>query len=103
MQEIAVNIGDQYLGTGAHFLKQTTGVGMLVSVLLNNAIAIAGVVLIFLLIYAGSRMQSNWENPEAIKEGQKTITYSLLGFVVVVAAYLLIKIIESSTGVVILN
>lgn len=103
MNELAINIGDKYLGNDPHFLKQVTGLGQLVSILLNNAITVAGVILIFLLIYAGSRMQSNWEDPEAIKEGQKTITYSLLGFVVVVAAYFLIKIIESSTGVAILN
>jgi hypothetical protein len=103
MNKIAVNIGDQYLGTGGHFLKQTTGLGQLVSILLNNAITIAGVILIFMIIYAGNRMQANADNIEAAKEGQQIITYSIIGFIIVVAAYFLIKIIEASTGVAILN
>jgi preprotein translocase subunit YajC len=103
MKEISLDIGNQYLGSTGHFLYTPTGMGKLVSILVSNSITIAGVVLIFLLIYGGRQMQSNWENPEAVKEGQKIITYSLLGFIIVVAAYFLIKIIESSTGVAILN
>jgi len=102
MKNLSFNIGDQFLGEG-HFLSQTTGVGTLISTLYSNAIVIAGIILVFLLIYAGSKIQQKWENPEAVKEGQKIITYSLLGFVLIIAAWFLIRVLEGSTGTVILN
>ena len=99
MNQIALSLEQAYLNTTGSYLGNTTGVGRLVSVLVANSITIAGIILIFLIIYAGNKIQSNWENVDAIKEGQKTITYALLGFVIVVAAYLLVRIVETSTGV----
>lgn len=103
MEKIAFNLGDEFLGPGAHFLKQLTGVGTLASVLLSNAIMVAGIVLIFLIIFAGIQMISGSGDPQKMNQAKQVITAGILGFILVVAAFFIVRLVESSLGISILQ
>ncbi len=102
MNNIAVNIGDQLLGPG-HFLTSLGGVGKLVTALSSDAMIIAGVILIFIIIIAGISMISASGDAQQYAKAQTMLTTGITGFVLVVAAWFIIKIIELVTGVHILT
>ncbi len=105
MKNLAViDIGQKFLGTG-HPLTQLEGVGKLVSLFLNIAFVVAGVVLLVFFVIAGISLISSAgsSSPEKLEKGKKTVTSALIGFIVVFAAYWIVKLIEQITGVQILG
>jgi len=94
-----INIGEKFLGNG-HFLTNLTGVGQLVTMLIQISLTIAGVVLLILMMAGGISLiaGSNNGNPEAAERGKKTITSAAIGFAVVFAAYWIVQLLESLTG-----
>lgn len=103
MDKVAVDIGQTFFGTSGHFLSQLTDLGHLVSILLNNAIVVAGIILLFLIVIAGFNMVSGGGSPEKIEQSKAIITYGIIGFIIVVAAFLIIRVIETMTGTKILG
>jgi len=103
MKEIAqgINIGQQFnspIGT-------TVGLGGLVSIILSNALVIAGIILVFLLVFGGVSViaSAGRDNPEGAAKGKQAVTAALVGFIIIFAAYWIIQIIEQLTGVDIFN
>lgn len=93
MDKIAqVPIG-QSLGVPT-FLQSLTGVGRLVSVLLNNAIIVAGVIFLILIIVAGYNMLTAAGNTQKYQQAMQIITTAVIGFILVIAAYLIVRLIE---------
>lgn len=101
MQEIAMNIGDAF---GSRF-GQDLGLADLVSIILSNAVILAGVVLFFLFLIGGFMMitGAGQSDPEKAAKGQKAVTAAVIGFIIVFASYWIIMIIEKLTGFNILN
>lgn len=77
----------------------------LITLILRNSITFASIILVALLIFGGITFIINAGNGDAKKadQGKKTITASIIGFAIVIFAYLIIKIIETITGLHILN
>ncbi|MCJ7805261.1 hypothetical protein MUP46_01315 [Patescibacteria group bacterium] len=82
-------------------LGQTKTIGDIVSLVLSNALVIAGVILLFLLVAGGIGMiaGAGSDNPEQLANGRKAITAAIIGFIIVFAAYWIIRLIESIIGV----
>ncbi len=78
---------------------------VLVNLILNNALTIASVLLLVLLIFGGISLilGAGASDPKKTQQGQKTVTSALIGFLVVFLAYFIIQIIEVVTGLKILN
>ena len=98
-----INIGEKFLGKD-HFLvksKDLTGVGTLTSIIISNALVIAGVIVLFFFIAGGIGMISGAgkDNPEKAEKSKKTITSAVIGFVVIFAAYWIVQIIGKITGI----
>jgi hypothetical protein len=76
-----------------------------VSIFLSNAIVIAGVIMIFLLIFGGISiiMGAGQDNPETAARGKQAATTAVIGFILIFAAYWIIQIIEFMTGLEILR
>lgn len=87
------------------FKPPFTTFGSLVSVLLANAYILAGVVLLFLLIFGGFSiiMGAGAGNPEQAAKGKRAVTWAIVGAVVIFASFWIIQLIEVITGVKILN
>lgn len=81
------------------------GLGDLVSIILSNAVAIAGLIMVFLLVFGGIMIISGAgsDNPERAAKGKQAVTAALLGFIIIFVSYWIIQIIEYATGVAILN
>jgi hypothetical protein len=81
------------------------GLGYFVSVILSNAVAIAGVILLFLLIFGGISimMGSGSGNKDDVAKGKKAVTAAIAGFLIIFCAYWIIRIVELITGFDILN
>ncbi|OGD83783.1 hypothetical protein A2165_01205 [Candidatus Curtissbacteria bacterium RBG_13_40_7] len=101
--EIAFSLRDAFFGSTIPPLTELTDLGTLVSVLLSNAISIAGVVLVFLFILAGFVMVTGSGDPQRLEQGKKIITYGIIGFIVVFVSYYIVLLIETSLGIHILQ
>lgn len=95
---------------GAPFLNKDPeqgikGVGSLVSVILSNVYILAGVVLLILFLWAGFKMIQSAGTRDAQKaaEAKNTLTYAIIGFLIIFASYWIIQIIEKITGLKILG
>ncbi len=101
MEQLAVNIGESF---GSPF-GQEKGIGDLVSAIISNALVIAGIILVFIFVFGGISMiaGAGQDNPERAAKGKQAATSALLGFIIIFAAYWIIRIIESITGLNILN
>jgi len=101
MEKIAVNIGQEF---GSPF-GQEYGLADLISVILSNAMVIAGIILLFLLIFGGISMimGAGQDNPEQAAKGKQAATAAVIGFIIIFAAYWIIQIVENITGLDILK
>ncbi len=81
------------------------GIGGIISILLQNIYVLAGIVLFILLIVGGLGfiIGAGGDNPEQAKRGKQAITAALIGFAIIFCSYWIIKIIETLTGINILN
>jgi hypothetical protein len=100
-----VNIRDRF------FLHNPSQFGFsdtnsLISVILKNAIVVAGVLLLLIIIYAGYQLiilGGQYNPPERVARAKSLITYGLIGFLLVVAAYFILQIVSTITGVNFMN
>ena len=91
-------------GTGSNIGAIYGNPGTLINIILKNIYSIVGLVLIGLLIYGGFVIiMGAGEDQKKIAQGQQLITQALIGFVIVIASYLIVKLIETLTGFSILN
>ncbi len=73
--------------------------GDIVSQFLNYAIVIAGIAMFALLILGGFDLLTSSGNPEGIKKGTNKIIYALAGFILVMATYFILQIVELIFGI----
>ncbi len=103
MNKIAIGIGDKFnspwgKGPGG-------GLADLVSVILSNAIVIAGIAVLFLAVGGGIAVISGGaqDRPERAAQGRQAVTSAIIGFIIIFAAYWIIEIISILVGFDILN
>jgi Type IV secretion system pilin len=78
-----------------------TGIGGLVTVFLNAAFALSGLILLFFFIMGGIGMISSagQSDPQKAEQAKKTITSAIIGFVIVFTSYWIVKLIGSLLGI----
>ena len=83
----------------------TKGFGDFVSVVLSNAVAIAGIIMFILILVGGIGVikGAGSNDPQSVEKGKKTLTAAIIGFAVVFTSYWIMLIIERITGLQILN
>jgi hypothetical protein len=106
----AFNIGDQVIlndnkATLSTAWGQGDGIGKIISIILQYSISIASIIFVALLIFGGITFIINAGNSDQKKSAQskQTITSALIGFIIVIFAYLIILVIQKFTGLPILN
>jgi len=104
MQKLSVDIGDTFLGAG-HKLQNPGNISKYVSAIIGGAISLAGIVFLFLLIAGGFSMimGAGKSDPQSLEKGKKAVISALIGFIVVISAYWIVKLIESITGLVLIG
>ncbi len=100
-----VNIGTGYR-LGNNPISSVFGsLGDFVSHLLNPVYVIAGVIMMFLLIFGGISViiGAGKQDSGQVEKGQKAITAAVIGFIIIVGSFFIIQLIEVITGVQILR
>jgi hypothetical protein len=97
VDKIAVDIG----GTFGSRIGVNVELSTLVSNVVQAAIAIAGVAMLFLFVAGGLGIiaGAGKNDPQATAKGKQAVTYALYGFFVIFTSYWVIRIIEEITGV----
>lgn len=62
----------------------------------------AGIFLLFIIIFAGYQIIGAGGNPQKLQGAAKYLTFGIIGFLLVFAAFFIIRIIEAMTGLAIL-
>lgn len=99
MREIAqVQVGQDV------FKTPFTNFGQLVSVLLGNIYVIAGIVLFFIIVFAGFGILSSAGSgdKQKVAQGKQAFTAVIIGFLIIFMSYWIIQLIERITGLKIL-
>lgn len=100
MNAFAVNLGQEY-GVSTKF----SSFGSFLSTIIFNIYGLAGIILLFLLIFGGASViiGAGGGDSDKTQKGAKAIGGAVVGFVIIFAAYWIVQIIETITGVKIFN
>ena len=63
-----------------------------------SILGLAGIVLFIMLLMGGFKYLTSGGNPESTASAQKTITYAIIGIVLIALSYLILVIIQTITG-----
>jgi hypothetical protein len=83
----------------AQFWELETVFGNIVQAVL----AFAGIVLFIMLLIGGFKYLTAGGDPKSVESAQKTLTYAVIGLVLIALAYLILKFISVFTGADVLN
>jgi hypothetical protein len=78
-----------------------TGVGGIVSLFLNAAFILSGLILLFFFLLGGIGMiaSSGESDPQKSEQAKKTVTSAVVGFVIVFVSYWIVKLIGQLLGI----
>jgi hypothetical protein len=79
-------------------LDDSFGLGTIISKSLAFIMPMAGIILLFVLISGGYDYMMSQGNPDKIKSGQAKITSGIIGFVLLIASYLITRLIAYIFG-----
>jgi len=102
---IAYDISTLPLGTGKNISQTYGSISPLISSIIRNSIVLASIILLALLIFGGITFIINAGNGDSKKaeQGKSAITNAIIGFIIVLFAFIIIQIIQVITGLNILN
>lgn len=80
--------------TGGGVTGGSSGVGIF-----GAALGLSGIALFVMLLSGGFKYITSGGDPKAAQAAQQTITYALLGLIVIVSSVLILRVIETFTGV----
>lgn len=64
----------------------------------NIALAFVGVIIFAMFVYGGVLYITSGGNDEKIQKGKQTLTYAVIGLIIVVLSYALISVVVNSLG-----
>ena len=67
--------------------------------LLNLAIRLAGIATFIMIILGGFKWLTSGGDPKAVESARNTITYAILGLVLIIIAWFILKFIADFTGI----
>lgn len=75
--------------------------GSLVNVIIRNAYVFAGIISFLLLVFGGLGviMAAGSGDTKQLEKGKQTITYAVLGLILVVTSYWIVQIIQKVSGI----
>ena len=101
-----VNIGSQFFSSGGNAgglfgRSNLQGIGYLVTLFLRGAFMLASLILLYYFILGGIGMMSSAgkSDPKAAEQAKATLTTALIGFIVVLMAYSIVKLVGTLLGI----
>lgn len=96
------NLGEKLNFQGDNATNTYSNASDLLNNILPNVYVAAGVVIFFMFILGGFKVISSASDSHKMEEGKKTITFAIMGLLVVFASYWIIQLIQVVTGLQIL-
>jgi hypothetical protein len=94
-----VDIGTAFSANGPNF----TSIGSLVSVVVQNAFMLAGVIAFVLLVLGGFGMIAGaGGDPKNLEKSKQAITGAVIGLIVIIGSFWIIQLIQTLTGITLL-
>jgi len=72
---------------------------ILIQNLISAALAFSGLVALVLFIYAGATYITSKGDPAKVENAKKTMTYAILGLVLIFLSFFIVQLISTLTGV----
>ena len=63
------------------------------------AVSVITLALFIMLVVGGFKLLTSGGNPKATESARNTMTYAVIGLVIIIASYLIMRVIQSFTGV----
>ncbi len=79
-------------------LQDNPPLGEIVTVVLTQAIYLAGFLMIVYIVWGGIHLMISMGDPEGIREGKAKITGGIMGFFIVFFAYLILQLVNAIFG-----
>ncbi len=106
MNNLAFNIGEALFGgkIGVFYPDPASGqplggISSIVSLFINIAFILSGLILLFFFIIGGIGMMGAGQgDPAKAEQSKKTITSAIIGFVIVFTSYWIVKLISQLIG-----
>lgn len=67
--------------------------------LINYGITFAGIVAVFFITISGIKLLSSGGDPIKVAQARKTLTFAIIGLVLVIMSYTMVRVIGRFTGV----
>jgi len=100
---LAINIKNYYFNTThANAAKIGNSPGDLISILIPNAILVAGLIFLFMILFAGFKMvvgAGKDQNAQDAAKAKNALTWSVVGFLIVVLGYFILQLIGAMLGI----
>ncbi len=90
-------------GVGASFAFIGKTPAEVINAIIPVIFILAGIILLFMLVFGGFTIFVSAGNPEKIKKGTGMITSALIGFLIIFAAYWIIELLQITFGINILG
>ncbi len=68
-------------------------------IFVHNAYMFVGIVAVFLVMYSGFKFLTSGGDAKQVQSAQQTLTYAIIGLVVVILSFLVIQLVSVITGV----
>lgn len=96
MNKLAFSLNIKYGAKVGETVLGTPSIGNLVTNVVDTLIAIGAIIALFLFITAGYQIISAAGNndPKRQSQGQQTLTYAIIGFIITFASYWIIRFLE---------
>jgi hypothetical protein len=96
-----MNIGNILFNGAPNKFKDLSSISAIVSLFLNIAFILSGLILLFFFIMGGIGMISSagQSDPQKAEQAKKTITSAIIGFVIVFTSYWIVKLIGGFLGI----
>ncbi|OGD10142.1 hypothetical protein A2397_03810 [Candidatus Amesbacteria bacterium RIFOXYB1_FULL_44_23] len=88
------------------FRSNTSGISNIIGLFLPNIIIMAGVYFVGLIVYGGYQLivYGGQYNPAGrVQKAKNSITYGLIGLLLVISAYFILQIVSTITGINLIN
>jgi len=98
----SINVGGQNI-QGPLDVGQGTGNNVTLAAIVNRVvqflIPVAGIILLLVLIWGGYDYMMSGGTPDKIKSAQAKLTTAIIGFILLITSYILVKVITMIFGI----
>jgi len=69
------------------------------SAIISWAMVLSGIVAVFLIVFSGLKFMTSGGDPEKVSGARKTMTFAVLGLILILLSFVALKVISNLTGV----